>query len=524
MFEILNIKKTNKISPRDIYSMQGAGVELNGRRYITHTTLEPKNTAASTFILWQKLSITILILLICYGLISKPLWTLTIIAGFLSFVYFLDVLFNLFLIIRSLGSPPDIIFSEDELNSLDENKLPLYTILCPLYQEAKVVGRFIQSIEKLDWPTDKLDVILLLEEDDKETQRTAYEHYLPSYIRPVIVPHSLPKTKPKACNWGLSLAKGEFLVIYDAEDIPEPNQLKKAFLGFAKVPRNVICLQAKLNFYNPYQNILTRLFTAEYSLWFDVILPGLQSVQTCIPLGGTSNHFRIDDLLKLEGWDAFNVTEDADLGVRLFRAGYKTAIFDSTTLEEANSQLGNWVRQRSRWVKGYIQTYLVHTRNPVAFINQEGIHAIFFHILLGGRIAFMFINPILWIVTFSYFALNGLVGETIEAVYPGFVLYIAVTSFIVGNFMFIYYYMVGCAKRLQWSIIRYSIFVPFYWVLISCAACVAIYQLIFKPHYWEKTKHGLDVPDSKSILENYQEKDYSIGTAFTKEVVLWPAR
>jgi len=162
-------------------------------------------------------------------------------------------------------------------------------------------------------------------------------------------------------------------------------------------------LQAKLNYFNPRQNLLTKLFTAEYSLWFDMILPGLQSIETFIPLGGTSNHFRRKDLLELKGWDPFNVTEDCDLGIRIFKEKKKTAIIDSVTLEEANSDLGNWLRQRSRWIKGYIQTYLVAMRHPVSFFREHGIHALIFQLLVGGKTAFVFINPLLWLATISYF-------------------------------------------------------------------------------------------------------------------------
>src|SRR5581483_11735953 len=159
---------------------------------------------------------------------------------------------------------------------------------------------------------------------------------LPNYFKIIVVPDSSPKTKPKACNYGLQFATGEYSVIYDAEDVPDPLQLKKAIVAFAKSAKNVICIQAKLNFYNPHQNILTRVFTAEYSLWFDLVLTGLQSIEAPIPLGGTSNHFKTQILKKIKGWDAFNVTEDCDLGLRLFKNGFSTAIMDSTTLEEAN--------------------------------------------------------------------------------------------------------------------------------------------------------------------------------------------
>ncbi len=478
------------ISPKAPFSMIGAGVGYRKKKYITHTTLQHQISALKTFSLDQKIILTLIAIDIAIGLIFFTVSTLQIVVGILSFIYFVDVLFNLYLTLRSLHVPQEIYLRSKELEGLDERTLPIYSILCPLYREAHVIPQFLDAIGKLDWPKDKLDVMLLLEEDDKETIDAVSKMSLPQYVRQVIVPHSMPKTKPKACNYGLTMAKGEYIVIYDAEDIPEHTQLKKAYLSFQKVGKDVICLQAKLNYYNPHHNLLTRFFTAEYSLWFDITLTGLQSINTSIPLGGTSNHFKTNDLKKLQGWDPFNVTEDADLGVRLFKQGYKTAMIDSTTLEEANSRFGNWMRQRSRWLKGYMQTYLVHTRELFGFANAQGIHSIVFHLIIGGKIAFILINPILWIATVSYFSLYAYVGAAIETLYPSVVFYMAVTSLIFGNFMFLYYYMVGCAKRNQWALMKYVFLIPIYWLMISIAAVIALYQLLFRPHYWEKTVHG----------------------------------
>jgi len=214
-------------------------------------------------------------------------------------------------------------------------------------------------------------------------------------------------------------------------------------------------------------------------------------------LGGTSNHFRTTDLKKMEGWDPFNVTEDADLGVRLFSQGYKTAIINSTTLEEANSNFKNWLRQRSRWIKGYMQTYLLHMRDPKALVQKQGIHALLFQLTVGGKIAFILINPFLWILTLAYFTLYVYVGPTIESLYPSVVFYMAVISLIFGNFMFIYYYMIGCAKRENWTLMKWIFLVPWYWIMVSIAGAIALYQLIVKPHYWEKTVHGLHLKAKK---------------------------
>ncbi|HVZ12498.1 MAG TPA: glycosyltransferase [Patescibacteria group bacterium] len=476
-------------------AMVGAGIGYKQRKYTTHTTIKHDASALTTFTLAQKIISGLIILDVLLGLYINTKLTLQIVVATLSSIYFADVLFNMYLIGKSLAHPQEITSTKSEIARLNDRDLPIYTILCPLYKEAHVIPQFMSAIEKISWPKKKLDVILLLEADDQESIEAVKKMSLPSYVRTLIVPDSAPKTKPKACNYGLSHAKGEYLVIYDAEDMPDPLQLKKAYVAFSKVSAETICLQAKLNYYNPNQNLLTRFFTAEYSLWFDVTLTGLQSVDTTIPLGGTSNHFKIESLRAVEGWDPFNVTEDADLGVRLFKKGFKTAIIDSVTLEEANSRFGNWLRQRSRWIKGYMQTYLVHTRPSESRMTQK--HSLMFQLLIGGKIAFVLINPFLWLATIAYFALYAYVGPQIEALYPSAVFYMAVFSLVFGNFMFLYYYMIGVAKKGQWSLMKYVYLIPIYWIMISISAFIALYQLLFKPHYWEKTVHGLHLLKTK---------------------------
>ena len=493
-------KKIYKLLPETKNSAIGAGIIKDRRRFITHTLLPLEKSAVVTFLSWQKVLLFIIFLVFVSGLLLSPRNLLIFSVAILSLIYFIDTIFNLFILQKSLHKAEEITSTPQDLSEIDPTKVPIYSILCPMHKEEGVLPQFIEGISKLDWPKEKLDVLLLLEEDDVGTIDKVNRMNLPPYIKPLIVPDSLPKTKPKACNYGLVHARGEYVVIYDAEDIPDPDQLKKAHLGFLKSPKNVICLQAKLNYYNPGHNLLTRLFTAEYSLWFDIILPGLQAINTTIPLGGTSNHFRKKDLLALFGWDPFNVTEDCDLGVRLFREGYKTAIIDSTTLEEANSRFGNWLRQRSRWIKGYIQTYFIHNREPLKFIKKHGFQTLVFQLVIGGRIAFILINPILWATTISYFIFRPVIGVAIESIYPAPVFYIAVTSLVIGNFVCLINYMVGLAKRKHWILIKYVYLVPLYWLMVSSAAIKAVFQLIIKPHYWEKTQHGFHLDATFSFV------------------------
>lgn len=486
------------------HTMLGAGVIFRRQHFITHTTLPKELSAIETFSSWQSLAILMFIALFGVGISFAAQTTAIIAIGILSFIYLVDVIFNLTVLLKSLHTPPELTLDQHELETLSDSELPTYSILCPLYKEARVLPQFVAAMTALDYPVDKLDIMLLLEADDKATIAAAEAMQLPPSFRLVIVPDSQPKTKPKACNYGLGLAKGEYIVIYDAEDQPDPLQLKKAYLGFSKSAPNVACLQAKLNYYNPAHNLLTRLFTAEYSLWFDIMLPGFQSIHTTIPLGGTSNHFKTSVLKSLHGWDPFNVTEDADLGARLFNAGYQTAIIDSTTLEEANSSWRNWFRQRSRWIKGYMQTYLVHMRRPLEHFRKLGLHAFIFQLVVGGRISFMLINPLLWAMTIAYFVLYRQVGAAIESIYPGPVFYMAVTSLVIGNFVYLYNYMIGCVKRGHFNLVKYVFLVPIYWLMISVSAGIALFQLFFKPHYWEKTIHGLhlDRADRQATRES----------------------
>jgi cellulose synthase/poly-beta-1,6-N-acetylglucosamine synthase-like glycosyltransferase len=395
-------------------------------------------------------------LLVALWLVIFFCWDYKVCYTVLTFVlcawYGLVILFRMASVLvtvvhRLAGRPLEHRVSADELARLDPTSLPVYTILVPMYKEPEVAQKIIRAVTALDYPVEKLDVKLLLEEDDPATREKIEEvrDRLPPCVEVVVCPRVAPgepRTKPRACNWGLERAKGEYLVIYDAEDHPEPDQLRKAVVAFHRLQaagqEKVVCLQAKLNYFNPRQNVLTRFFTLEYTTWFDLLLPGLHAFRTPIPLGGTSNHFRTDVLRALGGWDPFNVTEDCDLGLRLARQGYRTHVLDSTTWEEANSRLGNWIRQRSRWVKGYFQTHLVHTRDSLwpalalaawAFIERlwarargaAGEGRLRFYDNLTARLCVGWMSLML-LLNFPFWILTGvyLFREPVAAALPGF--------------------------------------------------------------------------------------------------------
>jgi cellulose synthase/poly-beta-1,6-N-acetylglucosamine synthase-like glycosyltransferase len=340
-------------------------------------------------------------------------------------------------------------------------------------------------------------VKLVLEADDHETIGAAKALGLEGIFEIVLVPPSHPRTKPKACNYALRLARGEYLVIYDAEDKPEPDQLKKAIVSFRKSPPNTVCLQARLNFYNDKENWLTRMFTLDYSLWFDLMLPALDRFRMPIPLGGTSNHFKTSVLRELHGWDPFNVTEDADLGIRLAQKGYRVGVIDSTTFEEANCHIGNWIRQRSRWLKGYMQTWLVHMRKPLRFAKIVGLRGFLaFHLFVGGTVAAALVNPILW-VTFLLWIATG--STSFEAIFPPWLMYPSILALILGNSILIYLSAIAPVKRERFDLTVWALTVPLYWILMSIAGWKAVIQLVRCPFHWEKTRHGISKTTAAEI-------------------------
>jgi len=367
---------------------------------------------------------------------------------------------------------------------------PVYTVLVPLFKEPEhVLKNIINAINNLDYPKNKLDVIFLFEGDDPKTINMAKNLRPTSSWRFFYVPNGTPITKPKACNYGLYLSRGKYLVIYDAEDIPEPDQLKKALIAFQNSSGEYGCFQAYLNYYNRNENFLTKMFTLEYSYWFDYMLSGLYKFKLPIPLGGTSNHFRVDTLKKISGWDPFNVTEDADLGIRMAAENKKVGVIHSTTYEEANKSFTNWIRQRSRWIKGYMQTSLVYNRHPVKLIKTLGFWKwISFQMLITGTPFTFLINPIMWFTfLFWVFTHNFIVFPLI----PVPIILMGTISLIAGNFIMILLNLSAAFSRKYYNLIPYSLLNPIYWIFHSIAAYKALFQLLFRPFYWEKTNHGI---------------------------------
>ena len=449
----------------------------------------PQMSASVPMTRMQKAGFLAALVLLAIGLVLDP-WAVGKVLVLLSTVfYLLFTIYKLMLVRLSVLSHSEIRITREEIAAIRDEDLPVYSVLVPMYMEPESLGQILEALKKMDYPADRKDVQFLLEEDDEATLTEARRLEMPAGFRVTVVPESRPRTKPKACNIGLDLAKGEFLVVYDAEDRPEPDQLKKAVLAFRRVAGNVVCLQSKLNFYNPRQNLLTRWFTAEYSAWFDLSLPGLSSIGAVIPLGGTSNHFVTRVLKEMMGWDAYNVTEDCDLGVRIHRMGYRTRMLDTTTWEEACSSFPYWIKQRTRWLKGYIQTYLVHMRHPWRLFRELGVfNFLNFQLLIAGIVVSFLINPVFWVLALLWFFLRL---EVLAALFPGVVFAMGAVCLFAGNFVFAYTGAIGCYKRGYYDLVKFAVLSPVYWIFMSYSGWRAFLQFFTKPFYWEKTKHGL---------------------------------
>jgi glycosyltransferase XagB len=454
----------------------------------------------------QSCVFSLLLLSVFVATISLPFFYVLNVLQIFSGLFFLMVVVLRCLCLMPLPKGPPTIAP-----LLSDQELPVYTVLVPVFREIEVINQLIHALQMLSYPVEKLDIKIILEEEDRPMHVAVKNLNLPWYFDVIIVPTGKPQTKPRALNYAMQFARGSLLTIFDSEDIPQPNQLRLAAAQFACGDESLACLQASLDFYNPAENWLTRQFAAEYAALFHVVLPTLAAYGLPMPLGGTSNHFRVAALNSVGGWDPYNVTEDADLGIRLARYGFKAGIIHSTTYEEANSILGNWMKQRRRWLKGFLQTWLVHNRNPVLLINETGVSGFCaIQAMTLGVFASALLHPFLLIFAI-WNLLPAQLAETTTTIGGSLISGFSLAVLLAG-----YVSAIGaCKKGLRririfgWTSVLLTI--PAYWLLVSVAAWLAIWDFAIAPFHWHKTRHGLSRVDraidrSKGFTSNLAPK------------------
>lgn len=354
---------------------------------------------------------------------------------------------------------------------------PIWTIMIALYKEADSVPSLLASLSLLDWATDRLDIIFACERDDIETLRMLVIYQRKFDFRIIRVPAGGPRTKPNALQTALPFARGRYLTVYDAEDRPDPQQLRAAFQAFVSAPLNLAVVQAPLVTWNHTESWVARQFALDYAIWFRVMLPAFARFSGLIPLGGTSNHFRTDVLREVGGWDPFNVTEDADLGVRLGRHGYRAGLISTPTYEEAPPRIAAWVKQRGRWIQGHIQTFSLHLRRPLTLSRDIGWRGLLaFFIGLG-------IGPMSGLMVLPFFiGFAAALGSGVN-----FVAWVPICIGTLGQSLAA---CVACHRDGRWILLTSLVTLPLYHCLQTLAACRAMWRVVFTPSIWDKTDHG----------------------------------
>ena len=422
------------------------------------------------------------------GILMFPYWALTLAALWAALTLTLSVgIKGAGFIVQILSKTPET--SPQLAPKTAQFRLPRVSVMVPLLHEQDIAGALIKRLEKLTYPKSLLDIVLVLEATDEVTRATLARTVLPSWITVIEVPDADGlTTKPRALNYALDFCRGSIIGVWDAEDAPEPDQIEKVVTRFNEAPENVVCLQGILDYYNPKENWISRCFTIEYATWWRLILPGIAKLLLVLPLGGTTLFFKREPLEKLGRWDAHNVTEDADLGVRLARHGYVTELIPTVTYEEANCRPWRWVRQRSRWLKGFMITYIVHMKDPIKLIRDLG-----FMRFMGLQMIFLAtfsqfaLAPVLWSFWVTLFGISHpvhtVLGDTATTA--------LIVLFFTSELLNITMAMVAVSGRHHRHLMKWVLTTPLYFTLGALAAYKAIYEMIVTPFYWDKTQHGM---------------------------------
>jgi cellulose synthase/poly-beta-1,6-N-acetylglucosamine synthase-like glycosyltransferase len=388
--------------------------------------------------------------------------------------------------------------------------LPTYSVIVALYKEAAIAPQLVAALNDLTYPRERLEVLFALEADDTETIAALCAQNLPPHMQIVEVPEGFPRTKPRALNHVLGLASGDLVVIYDAEDRPHPDQLLEAARTFSTGPAQLACLQAPLRPFGDETagTFISRHFTFEYAVQFDVLLPALHAMGLPFPLGGTSNHFKAEVLKNVGGWDAYNVTEDADLGLRLSQFGYLSRMITAPTYETPPATTRTWIPQRARWIKGYIQTLMVHSRLETVFRPRAWLS-----LLLGvgfSTAASLCYAPFLCLSMLSFLlpALQNLHAPQAHLEPPPIM---DTALFLIGFVSAVAAMTVAAVRTGHRLRLRDFLSLPAYWCLQSVAAGFALYQLAVRPFHWDKTDHSPAASVAHKPLYAEATADYGQG-------------
>ncbi len=403
----------------------------------------------------------------------------------IAVIQFALIVFKVYVVSITFRLPPQ---PPKGLSDEDKKDLPVISVILPVYKEKEVLPQLCQRMADMDYPADKLDLIFIFESGDDETINAFVQLEKPAHFKGLVSPDVQPKTKPKALNVALRETRGEFLVIFDAETLPETDQFMKAMAAFKYSPQ-LDYVHCRIDVYNANTNWLTKMYTAEFAFFYNFFLPGLATVKSPTPISGHSVYFRREQLIKVGGWDAYNLAEDCDIGIRMFRNGYKNAsVLDSASWEQSTTTLGDWIKQRTRWMQGFVQTSMVNLRFPALLWKDLGglRNVLMFMFHVPGGVFLNGLNLVQWMMLAFWYATND---PIIQTIFTDILLYLSVLSFFLANLMFTYFNLLGLYHRKYYSFVGLALFSPIYWLFLSYATLRSILRFFRQESTWDKTNH-----------------------------------
>lgn len=475
---------------------------------------ETRDTAVVALSRYQKWCLVVLVSAVIAGLLTFRLAFLTILLASITTIYSAIVLLKILLAATSASVP-----EHEPYSPLPDSVLPRVTILAPLYDEGAVVCQLVNRLDQLEWPRKRLEVLLLIRDSDQATRQALHGFHLPRGFRVFDIEPEYYGTKPAALNAALQIAEGEYFVIYDAESIPDPKQLRDLYSGLRAAPPGTVAasgVPVVSNWRGGRSSFMSRMLAAEYAAHYQLHNPSLIARGWPAPLPGNSVMFQMDAIKQVGLYDRYNKTEDADIAVRIARRGWRTTCAMTESLEQAPISYGAWRRQRRRWIDGFMQTYLVHMRHPLRLYRDLGaVRFGVFQLVVGGGPLVLLINPILVTMTLAY-ALTG--ASVIRDLQPPFTYYQAMICFVFGNSFFVFLLMMGSMKKKMWDVVPWILLSPIYWLAMSHASLNALYDLFFQPGRWYKTAHD-DDSDEEGRAWRELSIDIGVAAAVTSGVV-----
>ncbi|WP_158598413.1 glycosyltransferase family 2 protein [Notoacmeibacter ruber] len=444
----------------------------------------PEYSARQLTNAWQSFLLGAFAVFAALGLLFWPLLVLMTV-HVLSSSFFLSCMVLRIMAIPYAGT------REVRVNRMAEGAdVPVYTVLVALYREADMIGQLLTALGRLHWPRGRLEIRLVCEADDRETIEAIHALRPPAHVEVIEVPSGFPRTKPRALNFALQTCRGEYVCLYDAEDRPHPDQLIEAWQAFRQSAPDVACLQAPLIVTNGGDHWLARQFAFEYAALFRGVLRFLAATRTVLPLGGTSNHFRRSVLDEVGGWDPHNVTEDADLGMRMARHGYRSGVINAPTLEDAPDRFRDWLPQRTRWIKGWMVCWLVHNRNPLRLWRELGPRSFLVsQIFLSGIPGAALLLPIM-LASFFIMSVGMVAGSDWLNSFQIALFGVDFMNFALCMGAFLILGARAASWRERGAVMAVLPSLCVYWLIQSWAAWRGLFQLTGRtPHKWEKTSH-----------------------------------